>query len=46
MINKILNKLYHYYINCYKKKLKFGKDTTIEEDKIFAYCVLELTKEK
>lgn len=46
MINKILSKLCHYYINCYKRMLKAGKETTIEEDKIFAYCVLELTKEK
>ena len=46
MINKILNKLCMYYIKSYKRRIKSGIDTTTEEDKIYAYCILELIKEK
>lgn len=42
MIKRAIKKLAKFYSDCYKKRLKAGYETSSEEDKLFAYCILEL----
>ena len=44
IIDKVERYIYAKYITLYKQRLKMGKETTAEEDELFAHCIINLKR--